>query len=589
MKKMTGNVASALFVIASLLGCGVGEVSPSDGEGRTTNAVKAAHQTIVTTRPRASQLVVDKLNDVLKTRGINFSLNAADVEKRVASRMTSGQPATTCPYLTKSNGTNVGCRDLVDAAVKAAIEAAPTLAEKRGRSAMSANSFWGLTETELTWVKGWASEAVLSGIDTGATHSLELLRRAKVCDQAPGAMQKAFDTGEQQGKALLEAAELKVIPATSRAICNTGVIADSVQAEAEAGVDAFVQQNPLCSGATLAETVDLAQAEQQRRDGIAEGIREAYESLRVRLVTTWKCSPDAEAAGGDAARVLLPPQSTGGTTNNNNVATIPTTTTDTNTNTGNTNNTNSGSDWWNSWTALGGGSGDFSNGSGLGSGSWNTGWDTGWGTDFGGGFGGGFGDFGGFSSFGDFGYDDPLVVNLDGQGVRFSGQYVTFDLAASGEPVKMPALASGSALLALDLDGDGRISSGSELLGNAGSCGERRCLDGIEALASHDSNHDGVIDHRDPVFARLVLWTDRNADGMSDATELRSLADAGIASISLGSRLDRSCRDQSGNSTIRSLSFTRQDGSAGMVLDVWFKLQGAQARTVSSLARRYGL
>jgi hypothetical protein len=583
MKRMTG-LASALFVIASIVGCGVGEVSPSDGEGRSTSAVKAAHQTIVTTRPRASQLVVDKLNDVLKSHSISFSLSAADVEKRVASRMTNGQPTTTCPYLTKTTGTSLGCRDMVDAAVKAAVEAAPTLTEQRGRTAMSANSFWGLSDSELTWVKSWASEAVLSGIDTGATHSLELLRRAKVCDQAPSAMQKAFDLGEQQGKALLEAAELKVIPATSRAICNTGVIASSVQAEAESGVDAFIQAHALCAGAALAESVDLVQAEQRRRDGLEEGIRQAYESLRVRLVTTWKCGPDAEAAGGETAKALLPPQRTGGTGTNTNVATIPSTTTN------NNNSSNNSGNWSNSWNALGGQPGDFSNGSGLGTNTgWNTGWDTGWGMDFGGGFGdfgGGFGDFG---SFGDFGYDDPLVVNLDGKGVRFSGRYVSFDLSADGERVKMPALESGSALLALDLDGDGRISSGTELMGNAGSCGERRCLDGVEALATHDANHDGVIDSRDPVYGKLMLWTDANADGISDASELRSIADAGIASISLGARLDRSCRDRSGNSTIRSLSFTRRDGGAGMILDVWFKLQGERSKTVSSLARRYGL
>jgi len=167
----------------------------------------------------------------------------------------------------------------------------------------------------------------------------------------------------------------------------------------------------------------------------------------------------------------------------------------------------------------------------------------------------------------------PLVLDLDGNGVRLTDERVRFDLAATGEMARIPALQGQDAFLALDLDGNGRIDSGVELFGNATSCGARRCSDGIEALEQHDANHDGAINAADAVYSELRIWRDDNRNGSCEAGELTSLAEAGIRSISLAARLDLSFVDARGNAATRSLVFERSTGARGLMPDVWFSLE----------------
>ena len=64
----------------------------------------------------------------------------------------------------------------------------------------------------------------------------------------------------------------------------------------------------------------------------------------------------------------------------------------------------------------------------------------------------------------------------------------------------------------------------SELFG--GAVGE-----GFADLASFDSNNDGLVNALDLNFADLLVWQDANDDGITDPTELISLAQTGIASV----------------------------------------------------------
>jgi len=48
----------------------------------------------------------------------------------------------------------------------------------------------------------------------------------------------------------------------------------------------------------------------------------------------------------------------------------------------------------------------------------------------------------------------------------------------------------------------------------------------------HDTNGDGVVDTTDAGFDKLLLWSDTNGNGVSDAGELQTFAQAGLASIS---------------------------------------------------------
>ena len=160
----------------------------------------------------------------------------------------------------------------------------------------------------------------------------------------------------------------------------------------------------------------------------------------------------------------------------------------------------------------------------------------------------------------------PLVLDLDGSGIAASsvGDGVAFDLLGTGRSVQT-AWPTHGALLALDRDGDGRITSGSELFGN--NDGAR---DGFAALAAYDRDGNGVIDARDPVYASLRLWRDTNRDGASSPAELVTLAHAGVAAIELA-HATTALHDPFGNPLHETGRFVRSDGSRGDVADVWFR------------------
>jgi len=181
---------------------------------------------------------------------------------------------------------------------------------------------------------------------------------------------------------------------------------------------------------------------------------------------------------------------------------------------------------------------------------------------------------------------DPIILDLTGDGYAF-GASALFDMNADGIVDRVTWNSSNDGILALDLDGNGTIDSGSEIF--TPGFGGGKFANGTEALASLDDNGDGVIDANDAAFAKLLVWQDANADGVSDAGELSGLADHGIVSIATGAVSTDETID--GQAVTARGTFTRADGSTGEYIEAQLDTQlgtRSAARDAEDVQRAQG-
>lgn len=186
-----------------------------------------------------------------------------------------------------------------------------------------------------------------------------------------------------------------------------------------------------------------------------------------------------------------------------------------------------------------------------------------------------FGDAG-FRSY----YSSPVANRSNHPAAEFNGPVqltqlagspAFFDLTGNGFARRTGWATGGDGFLVLDRNGNGRIDNINELFGNS-------TTGGFAVLGSLDSNGDGVIDTNDSDFSKLQVWIDSNQDGFTNQGELHTLAELGIASISLNAT---SANIQiNGNSISAVSTFTRTDGTTGEIADAWFATDTTNTRYV---------
>jgi hypothetical protein len=182
------------------------------------------------------------------------------------------------------------------------------------------------------------------------------------------------------------------------------------------------------------------------------------------------------------------------------------------------------------------------------------------------------------SSFGGVNnYGSPLVLDLGDDGIALSSATngVVFDLVGSGRARTAWVEGGDDALLAIDLDGNGRIDDGGELFGEGSRVTGFGGGDGFAALATLDrpengGNGNGLVEPDDVMFDRLLLWRDANRDGVSQPSELATVRSAGVRALGTTVESDRPAFDAHGNDLSARGSFSREDGRAGVMVDVFF-------------------
>jgi serine-aspartate repeat-containing protein C/D/E len=163
-------------------------------------------------------------------------------------------------------------------------------------------------------------------------------------------------------------------------------------------------------------------------------------------------------------------------------------------------------------------------------------------------------------------YISPIALDLNGDGVQTISvdAGVKFDILNSGTAVQTGWISGEDGFLAIDRNGNGSIDDRSELFG--GAVGE-----GFGTLASFDSNADGVVDATDEFFTSLGVWRDANVNGVTDAGEFTSLADAGIAKLNTAYSSNFGT-DAQGNVLGEKSNAITTNGNSIDTVDVYFKL-----------------
>lgn len=164
------------------------------------------------------------------------------------------------------------------------------------------------------------------------------------------------------------------------------------------------------------------------------------------------------------------------------------------------------------------------------------------------------------------GYYSPLMLFFDEKMPNFTGQS-NFKLNDEALSIYWPEAHSPGYFLALDRNNNGHIDDGKELFG------DQIHEDGFQALSVLDTNQDGQISKKDKLFRRLILWQDKNGDGVSQKSELKSLKAMGVIAINLNyNKIARSFGDRALYDKKSIFKFrSKGQKNEGIVVDMYFQ------------------
>lgn len=162
----------------------------------------------------------------------------------------------------------------------------------------------------------------------------------------------------------------------------------------------------------------------------------------------------------------------------------------------------------------------------------------------------------------------PIILDLTGDGLQITpvGQSDIVTRDANGNILRTSWVGPTNGILAFDRNGDGKINNTADISFVQDKHGATTDLEG---LAGRDSNADGVLDASDEFFSKLVVWVDANQDGRAKKSEVKTLSELGIVSISLKPLATGFDDSDTLDTVIRNTTtFTRVNGSIGTGYDV---------------------
>jgi hypothetical protein len=284
-------------------------------------AVRAASEAIDLARPRGIEAMMSAIKADLERKGIKLAaldkINDAYIGTPLIKIFDSSEddsPPTDgvgqqkmaqtvedisiygyCPLEAPEENVNVSCNDMVDMVLQQVLTEID--AKMPDVSDQIAENHLDFSETSKNFVVAWSIEAEKYGAKVAAIYAKNELMVARECDNKAKANDISYKLGEEQGRGLVEKREQQAIQdMEDTCTLNTDFIADQVKRKAEFEIDTFMKLNPICADQDISrENEALLEADEFRRDGIEEGIKQQHQILRSTLrEARWdmECDPE---------------------------------------------------------------------------------------------------------------------------------------------------------------------------------------------------------------------------------------------------------------------------------------------------------